>query len=229
MDDYEAILNGTKTLDTGLTSLTFGNNDNEIVLGTGVFAGSNLDILKTYTTIRADNYSGEGDSLLKIPFIGSNIGKLVITPTETQKDMNNGDNITNNNFVLANPTYAYISTIGELVLNEGITEIANGAFNSSKIDKINLPSTLTNIKNTAFRYTGITSLSLPNGLVKIGEDAFSGNSLTTVSIPKTVTEIGSNAFRDNPLTTVTLKGRSSTSGMTLGSNWNGTGTIVYQP
>lgn len=235
-DEFETILpkavrGETISIDSGLTSLTFGDNMNEIALGTGVFAGSNLEILKTYTTIKAGEPLNYADGMMPYPFLGSTIGKLVISPTETQKVISDSDMTLDSGVTIFSPTYGCISTVGELVINEGITEIPNAAFSNSEIDKVTLPSTLTTIKQAAFagKNGGLTSVTLPNGLVRIGESAFEKNSLTTVTIPKTVTEIGSNAFYDNPLTTVTLKGRSSTSGMTLGSNWNGTGTIVYQP
>ena len=64
---------------------------------------------------------------------------------------------------------------------------------------------------------------------KIEANAFRGlTKLTSVTIPETVTEIGDNAFADCPnLTTITFVGRSSTYGMTLGSNWNSSATLVF--
>lgn len=52
--------------------------------------------------------------------------------------------------------------------------------------------------------------------------------LSNVTIPKSVNTIGDYAFKNLPVSgTVTLKGRTNTDGMTLGTNWNGQAQIVF--
>ena len=73
------------------------------------------------------------------------------------------------------------------------------------------------------------SIKLPSTLELIGSYSFENCGLTSVIIPSNVINIGSQAFANNPnLSTITVK-RASSDGMTLGSNWNGTATVVYDP
>ena len=50
-----------------------------------------------------------------------------------------------------------------------------------------------------------------------------------IIIPSNTTVIEAYAFADNSnLTTITIK-RANSDGMTLGNNWNGNATVVYDP
>ena len=120
------------------------------------------------------------------------------------------------------PDYAYVmdkSSCSALVVEEGITSIGHGVFQSSEFTSVSLPSTLETIRDFAFvgcyqlesvvipdsvtslgdgafsDCGGLTEVKLSAGLTSVGERAFSScGSLTSIDIPEGVTEIGIDAF-----------------------------------
>ena len=88
--------------------------------------------------------------------------------------------------------------IWEVVIGEGITYIAAGAFFAcGNITKVTLPESVVEIGYSAFRGTPrLTSITLPNGMTKIGSGALWGSSIAEITIPETVAEIGDYAFYD---------------------------------
>ena len=112
-----------------------------------------------------------------------------------------------------------------------ITAINNLAFNGyTALKEVILPDSLQIINNFAFNGTSLKEITLPDGLVTIGDHAFGNTLLTEVVIPASVTSIGDLAFDSNPnLTKIIFKGRTSTAGMTLGTNWKpSTAEIVFE-
>lgn len=88
-------------------------------------------------------------------------------------------------------------TIKSIVINPGITEVANSALcDMEYVENISLPNTLRLIGPYAFGgLVNLKNINLPNGLEKIGGYSFSGcTSLSTVSISGSVTYIASDAF-----------------------------------
>ena len=84
-----------------------------------------------------------------------------------------------------------------IVLREGTTEIANGAFEDcGRINSITIPGSVKTIGQSAFsgcKY--LTSIIIPEGVEIIGDYAFSNcTGLNTISIPNSVTSIGDGAF-----------------------------------
>ena len=77
------------------------------------------------------------------------------------------------------------------VIPSGVTEIANGAFQNSKMEQIVFPHTLLRIGEQAFfGCMNITSLTLPEGLISVSAYAFGGcESLVSVTVPDSVTSI----------------------------------------
>ena len=115
---------------------------------------------------------------------------------------------------------------GSLTIPEGVTEIANGAFNiapdrSSYITSIVFPNSLTIIKESAFRAaSSLTSINFGTGLQSIVHWNFADSTaLTEVTIPSTVTSLGVGVFYlSSQLETVTFLGNApSTSSFTFGS------------
>jgi hypothetical protein len=115
---------------------------------------------------------------------------------------------------------------GSLTIPEGVTEIANGAFNispdrSSFITSIVFPNSLTIIKESAFRAaSSLTSINFGTGLQSIVHWNFADSTaLTEVTIPSTVTSLGVGVFYlASQLETVTFLGNApSTSSFTFGS------------
>ena len=95
----------------------------------------------------------------------------------------------------------------DLVIPDGITDIADGAFYGSVISSVTIPNSVTSIGNYAFYgCSGLTSVTIGNSVTSIGRDAFYGCSrLTDVTIPNSVTSIGDYAFRNcSSLTSVTI-------------------------
>ena len=96
-----------------------------------------------------------------------------------------------------------------------------------KIYHINykLPTSVTSIGKDAFAYNAFSGeLDLSNtNLTTIGIYAFSGssdgstNQIASVKLPNTVTSIGYAAFRYNILESVTFYGKSSLTGISIGS------------
>lgn len=109
---------------------------------------------------------------------------------------------------------------GDVVIPDGVTYIANGAFNNNgKITSVKIPDTCTSIGYWAFgacremtsvtipdsvtsisanafdTCRGLTSVKLPSGITRIEDCAFIGcTGLTSIEIPDGVTSIGNSAF-----------------------------------
>ena len=108
------------------------------------------------------------------------------------------------------PEYTFgssnIITVNNLILEEGITKIANytfsgndnsGAFN---VKNVELPESLIEIGNYSFYGIPATEITLPSKLKRIGEWAFAGSSLTSINIPDSVETIKKYAFYNSKLT-----------------------------
>lgn len=95
------------------------------------------------------------------------------------------------------PWYSDRTNIYEVIIDEGVTSIANNAFYShTKLTKVTLPSSLTKIGAEAFSgCEALTSVSIPDSVTEIGSEAFrTCSALPSIVIPDNVTSIGSEAF-----------------------------------
>ena len=95
------------------------------------------------------------------------------------------------------PWKGYQDSITRVVVEEGVTNIAAGAFcDCSHIAEVFLPDSLAAINEEAFdSCSGLTSIDLPDGLASIGYAAFSHCSgLTSISLPDSLTDIDENPF-----------------------------------
>ncbi len=123
-----------------------------------------------------------------------------------------------------------VQLTGELVIPEGITAIAEYAYEKQTgITSIKFPSTLTTIGQSAFYgctgltgevvfpegvttigcesfrgCTGVTSIKLPSTLTTIDQQAFDGTGLTALELPKSVTKIDYGAFQKTKIKTLNL-------------------------
>nr|MCR5160001.1 leucine-rich repeat protein [Prevotella sp.] len=91
----------------------------------------------------------------------------------------------------------------EVTLNEGITDIANYAFeNCPELTTINIPSTVTSLPCSIFRWCpNLKAITLNEGLTSIEGGAFYDSGLETLTIPSTCTAIGGQSLLIfNPLT-----------------------------
>ena len=116
-----------------------------------------------------------------------------------------------------------------------LTTIGYQTFRNNQLTSVTIPSSVTTIGDDAFQNNQITSVTFedtqdhPSGLTQIGASSFRNNQLTSLVIPGSVTTIRDYAFYDNPdLTTIVIK-RADSTGMTLGTSWNGTATVVHDP
>lgn len=90
--------------------------------------------------------------------------------------------------------------ITKLILNQGLTEIADQAFESSdQLTTLIIPDSVTSIGDETFKVSPLTKLKLSNNLDSIGIDTFASAVLTTLNIPDSVTSIGNSAFYRSPL------------------------------
>ena len=96
--------------------------------------------------------------------------------------------------------------VNEIVFEEGLTEIGEGAFAfTTNVTKIVLPNSLTKIGASAFNSSSISEIEIGEGVEIIEKDAFYCSDLTSVTIPDSVTKIGMRAFQGcTKLKTVSL-------------------------
>ena len=97
------------------------------------------------------------------------------------------------------PWVAGFSTVTEIQLPEGLTNIGNYAFHNfrnASLTTIDIPSTVTSIGGSAFEECrNLTSMTIPVAVTQIGQLAFKKcQALTSIIIPANVTQIGQNAF-----------------------------------
>ena len=105
--------------------------------------------------------------------------------------------------------YSVKETITEVEIQDGVTSIGNGAFDScSKLASVTIPNAVTSIGNSAFSWcTALTSVTIPGTVSSIGDSAFSWcSALTSVTIPSSVSSIGNYAFSGcSKLASVTIR------------------------
>ena len=96
------------------------------------------------------------------------------------------------------PHFPCYDRIKSIVLEEGVTEIGNGAFRDLKyVQEVTLPQSLKRISAGAFAgCEGLQEISLPMQLTHIGSGAFSGSSLRQIFIPKNVLGIEGATFSE---------------------------------
>ena len=123
----------------------------------------------------------------------------------------------------------YNNQLSNVTIPNSVTSIEASAFRHNQLSNVTIPDSVTSIGDYAFHNNQLSSVNIPNSVTSIGGAAFESNQLSNVTIPDSVTSIGPSAFYQNPLGPITMQGRESTTGMTLGYNWNGTGTIVFEP
>ena len=101
-----------------------------------------------------------------------------------------------------------LSSLAELVLQEGVTGIGESAFYGCyRLTEVTIPDRVTSIGSSAFSgCSGLTEVTIPDSVTTINNYAFSGcTGLTGITLPDSVTSIGSYAFEDcDGLTAITL-------------------------
>ena len=95
------------------------------------------------------------------------------------------------------PWYGRSSSIKQVIIEDGITTIAAGAFYwCSNLETVSLPESLEYIGEQAFEgCKKLSNIDLPNGVKFIGNAAFyQCNNISEISIPKSVVKIDKNPF-----------------------------------
>lgn len=77
---------------------------------------------------------------------------------------------------------------------DGVTAIADGAFEDLPITSIHIPESVVEIDSHAFTGTSLTEIMLPDTLKIIGDYAFADTSIRELVIPDSVEEVGEWAF-----------------------------------
>lgn len=83
----------------------------------------------------------------------------------------------------------------DVIVPEGIREIAESAFSGCQMERISLPASLKKIGKYAFFGThNLKSVTIPDGVTTIGKGAFCGSWIETVVLPKKLKSIGEETF-----------------------------------
>ena len=94
--------------------------------------------------------------------------------------------------------FARCTSLREVVLNEGLVKIGEGAFSDcNSLQSITLPTTIVEISSRTFvNCNELKKVVLNEGLRSIGRSAFCNcRSLEIISFPSTLTEVGDSAFK----------------------------------
>ena len=99
-------------------------------------------------------------------------------------------------FVAANHTLqSFFGSDREIIVPEGITEIASGVFNKTGIMSIKLPGTLRKLGASFTGCNMLTEIEIPEGVEELQRATFSGcTRLAKVTLPASLTVIGNDAF-----------------------------------
>lgn len=89
------------------------------------------------------------------------------------------------------------TTVQNVVIPEGVTEIGEQCFSNFGLQSIVLPNSLEIIGDSAFQSTSLKSIQLPENLKSIGDQAFRNSQIENLFIPKGVSHIGENVFINN--------------------------------
>ena len=97
---------------------------------------------------------------------------------------------------IGNYALTFFDGAENVTIQDGVTQLGEGAFEGSEVSSVELPDTISKIPDNAFKAcTDLTDITLPTELEEIGDGAFSGcTSLSGVIIPDSVTKVGPDAF-----------------------------------
>ena len=202
---YDGISFGSGTF-SGCTSLTTVNLTNPTSIPGGTFSNcsslTQFTIPESATEVGACAFTGTSVTSLHFPANVKSIGYEMANGVTTLKTVTFAEN--GNLTKIGHMAFINSGLIGDIVLPEGLTEIAYSAFSNTQITSVTLPSTLTTIGESAFKSTLITSIELPDSLVTIGKAVFQYTKITSVVLPESLTTIGEYAFANTPITSVNL-------------------------
>ena len=125
-----------------------------------------------------------------------------------------GISIADNLFSFQGVTYK--SKITSVVMPNGLTTLADGAFNGcTSLNNVGWSPALTSIGENAFNNTGFTSITVPEGVTSIGFQAFAYcANLGSITFPATLETVGQDVIMKSPV--VALYSRNPTPPTALG-------------
>ena len=100
----------------------------------------------------------------------------------------------------------YKSNIKSITLNEGLSNIIQGAFAGTYIEKVHIPGSVKKIGDEAFSTChNLKEINFGNGVKQLGNYVFSWNEkLTKIELPPSLQEVGGYAFYKSNIKSITL-------------------------
>lgn len=105
----------------------------------------------------------------------------------------------------SSPWYDYRSNIKNVIIENGVTTIANSAFyNCSNLEDVSLPNSIETIGDISFKYCSkLTKFIVPYGTKQLGYEFLANcTSLESVFVPNTIESVGSALFENCTLSTL---------------------------
>lgn len=147
-----------------------------------------------FKSVNGASYSSEDwDAIARI------INKATNNETNTLALDFSGITIADNLFSFQGVTYK--SKITSVVMPNGLTTLADGAFNlCTSLNNVGWSPALTSIGENAFNNTGFTSITIPEGVTSIGFQAFAYcKSLGSITFPATLNTVGQDVIMHSPV------------------------------
>ena len=186
---------------TALKKVTFKEGATEI--GSNAFKGC--------TALETVNLAASIETINSTAFSGCTAIKNIVIPDGSSWKAVNGL------LIKDNVVYMALCIEADVVIPEGVTQIADGAFqNNTIINTVKLPSTLESIGKYAFKKSSLTKVTIPGSVKTMGTQVFDNSKikeavlekgavlseymfsqcadLTKVVLPEGLTEIPSNCF-----------------------------------
>jgi hypothetical protein len=210
------------------SSLTIDSDIKSI--GARAFEGckslTSITIPNSVTSIGTAAFQYSGLINVTIPSSVTNIGFSAFESSSIVSisvDVNN-ETYSSTDGVLYNKsksTLVRVPQVDNFSIPNTVRIIASGAFSSSGIKSVVIPSSITKIDTGAFRdCESLTNITIPNSVTSIGARAFAHcESLTNITIPNSVTSIGDQAFHScTSLASITIPNSVTSIGQTAFCN-----------
>ena len=123
-----------------------------------------------------------------------------VASTITNVEIKNG--ITN----IGNRAFNGATSLTSISIPDSVTSIGIAAFqNASSLEHVTIPDTVQSIGDGAFnKASSLKSVNIPEGVTSLGRQAFYQTSLESIDLPSTLTSIGQSAFAYTHLTEVVV-------------------------
>ena len=174
-----------------------------------------------FKSVNGATYSSDDwDAIARI------INKATNNETNTLALDFSGITIADNLFSFQGVTYK--SKITSVVMPNGLTTLADGAFNlCTSLNNVGWSPALTSIGENAFNNTGFTSITIPEGVTSIGFQAFAYCAkLGSITFPATLQTVGEDVILKSPV--VALYSRNPTPPRAQGDFCTSEDPVAYE-